>query len=66
MKESLVAVIFNIEKASDNLWREGVLIKLNSIGIGGKFSNRVLDFVRVKMICQNIALLVAGCQSSFL
>jgi len=37
MKEYMIAVFFDIEKAYDTLWREGLLIKLNKIGIGGKF-----------------------------
>lgn len=45
MKEYMLAVFFDIEKAYDTLWREGLLIKLNKIGIGGKFYNWVLDFL---------------------
>lgn len=41
----MIAVFFDIEKAYDTLWREGLLIKLNKIGIGGKFYNWVLDFL---------------------
>ncbi len=36
MKAFLVAVFFDIEKAYDTLWREGLLIKLNKIGMGGE------------------------------
>lgn len=35
MREYLVAVFFDIEKAYDTLWREGLLIKLNKLEIGG-------------------------------
>uniref|UniRef100_A0A8C2IDK7 ribonuclease H n=1 Tax=Cyprinus carpio TaxID=7962 RepID=A0A8C2IDK7_CYPCA len=45
MKEYMIAVFFDIEKAYDTLWREGLLIKLNKIGIGGKLYNWVLDFL---------------------
>ncbi len=45
MKEFLVAVFFDIEKAYDTLWREGLLIKLNKIGIGGRMYNWILDFL---------------------
>ncbi len=36
-------VFFDIEKAYDTLWREGLLIKLNKIGIGGRMYNWILD-----------------------
>ncbi len=45
MKESLVAVFFDIEKAYDTLCSEGLLIKLNKIGIGGRMYNWILDFL---------------------
>lgn len=37
MKELMVIVFFNVEKAYDSMWREGLLIKMNRKGIGGKF-----------------------------
>ncbi len=43
MKEFLVAVFFDIKKAYDTLWREGLLVKLNKIGIGGRMYNWILD-----------------------
>ncbi len=45
MKEFLFAVFFDIEKAYDTLSREGLLIKLNKIGIGGRMYNWILDFL---------------------
>uniref|UniRef100_A0A8C2FGS7 Reverse transcriptase domain-containing protein n=1 Tax=Cyprinus carpio TaxID=7962 RepID=A0A8C2FGS7_CYPCA len=45
MKEFLVAVFFDIEKAYDTLWREGLLIKLDRIGVGGRMYNWILDFL---------------------
>lgn len=45
MKEFLVAVFFDIEKAYDTLWREGLLIKLDKIGVGGRMYNWILDFL---------------------
>uniref|UniRef100_A0A8C1TCJ5 RNA-directed DNA polymerase from mobile element jockey n=1 Tax=Cyprinus carpio TaxID=7962 RepID=A0A8C1TCJ5_CYPCA len=45
MKEYLIAVFFDIEKAYDTLWREGLLIKLNKIGVGGRMYNWILDFL---------------------
>lgn len=35
-KEVVVAVFFDVEKAYDMLWKEGLLIKLKSLGIGGR------------------------------
>ncbi len=46
MKEYMFAVFFDIEKAYDTLWKGGLPIKLNKLGIGGKFYNLVLDFER--------------------
>ncbi len=38
-RETVVAVFFDIEKAYDMLWKEGLLIKLDQIGIGGRLYN---------------------------
>lgn len=35
-KEMVIAIFFDIEKAYDMLWKEGLLIKLHKIGINGK------------------------------
>lgn len=35
-RETVVAVFFDIEKAYDMLWKEGLLIKLDQIRIGRK------------------------------
>lgn len=44
-KEVVIAVFFDIEKAYDMLWKEGLLIKLKSLGIGGKAYNWVMNFL---------------------
>ena len=44
-KEVVVAVFFNIEKAYDMLWKEGLLIKLNKLGVGAKMYNWVQVFL---------------------
>lgn len=44
-KEMVIAVFFNIEKAYDMLWKEGLLIKLNKLGVNGKLYNWVFDFL---------------------
>lgn len=38
-KESVVAVFFDIEKAYDMMWKEGLLIKLSHMGIKGRIFN---------------------------
>ena len=45
MKELMIIVFFDIEKAYDSMWREELLIKLNKMGIRGRFYNWVLDFL---------------------
>ncbi len=44
-KEIVVAVFFDVEKVFDMLWKEGLLIKLNKLGLNGKLNNWVLDFL---------------------
>ncbi|XDV47667.1 hypothetical protein PO909_017241 [Leuciscus waleckii] len=44
-KEILVGVFFDVEKAYDMLWKEGLLIKLDKMGVGGKMYNWVLGFL---------------------
>lgn len=44
-KEVLVRVFFDVEKAYDMLWKEGVLIKLDNMGIKGKMYNCIIDFL---------------------
>ena len=38
-------VFFDIEKAYDSMWREGLLIQMSRMGISGRFYNWVLDFL---------------------
>lgn len=45
MKEGLVAVYFDVEKAYDMLWKEGLLLKLKKIGIEGRMYNWILSFL---------------------
>ncbi len=39
-----MAVFFDVEKAYDMVWKEGLMIKLNMRGIGGKTYNWIKDF----------------------
>ncbi|CAJ1057143.1 RNA-directed DNA polymerase from mobile element jockey [Xyrichtys novacula] len=49
-KESVVVVFFDIEKAYDMMWKEGLLIKLQGMGIGGRVFNWVKDFLNDRKI----------------
>lgn len=49
MKEVMVAVFLDIEKAYDIMWREGLLIKLGKLGINGKMYNYILDFLSLNV-----------------
>lgn len=44
-KESVVAVFFDIEKAYDMMWKEGLLIKLSKLGVEGRVFNWIKDFL---------------------
>lgn len=45
-----MAIVFDVEKANDMLWREGLMIKLHKIGIGGKVFNWIMDFLKGRSI----------------
>uniref|UniRef100_A0A3B3Q2D7 Reverse transcriptase domain-containing protein n=1 Tax=Paramormyrops kingsleyae TaxID=1676925 RepID=A0A3B3Q2D7_9TELE len=49
-KETVVAVFFDVEKAYDMLWREGLMIKLYTMGIRGRLFNWVRDFLKDRTI----------------
>jgi len=44
-KETVVAVFFDVEKAYDMMWKEGLMIKMEKMGIGGRAFNWVKDFL---------------------
>ncbi len=44
-RESVIVVFFDIEKACNMMWKEGLLIKLNKIGVNGKMFNWIKDFL---------------------
>lgn len=54
MKEVMVLVYFDIEKAYDSMWREGLLIKLHNMGIGGRMYNWILDFLSNRTFCVKV------------
>ncbi len=49
-KEIVGAVFFDMEKALDMMWREGLLIKLHLMGVGGKMFNWIMDFLDGRII----------------
>lgn len=44
-KESIMAVFFDVEKAYDMVWKEGLMIKLDKMGIGGRTFNWIRSFL---------------------
>ncbi len=49
-KEIVGAVFFDVEKAYDMMWREGLLIKLHLMGVGGKMFNWIMNFLDGRII----------------
>lgn len=44
-KEVVVAVFFDVEKAYDMLWKEGLMVKLYGVGIRGRMLNWIWYFL---------------------
>ena len=59
-KETLAAEFFDVEKASDMLRREGLLIKMHRMGIEGNLFNWVMDSLRERVIQVKIGSEVSG------
>lgn len=49
-KESVVAVFFDVEKAYDMMWKDGLLIKLYHMGIRGKMFRWIKNFLTNRKI----------------
>ncbi|XP_037536736.1 uncharacterized protein LOC119413748 [Nematolebias whitei] len=49
-KESVVAVFFDVEKAYDMMWREGLLIKMKKMGITGRMFKWIKNFLSDRQI----------------
>ena len=47
-KETVAAVFFDVEKAYDMLWGEGLLIKMHRMGIEGNMFHWTMDFFKGK------------------
>ncbi len=50
MKELMIIVYFDIEKAHNSMWRDGLLIKINRMGFGGMMYNWIMDFLTNRRI----------------
>lgn len=50
MKKIMMTVYFDIEKAYNTMWREGLLIKMNNLGISGRLFNWVKSFLTNRSI----------------
>lgn len=59
-KETAVAVFFDVEKAYDMLWREGLMIKLYNMGIRGNFLNWIKDFLEGRTIQVKIGAVLSS------
>lgn len=53
-KESLVHIFFDVEKAHDMMWKEGMLIKLHQMGIRGRMCKWVKNFLTDRSISVRI------------
>lgn len=49
-RESVIAVFFDVEKAYDMMWNDGILIKLGRMGVEGRVFNWVKDFLEGREI----------------
>ncbi|XDV52299.1 hypothetical protein PO909_021042 [Leuciscus waleckii] len=58
-KESVMAVFFDVEKAYDMVWKEGVMIKLKMIGIAGRTYNWIKGFLDERSILVRIGTAVS-------
>lgn len=47
-------IVFDIEKAYDSVWREGLMIKLYKMGTGGRMYKSVLDSLTNWTYCVNV------------
>ena len=55
-----MAVSFDVEKAYDMVWKEGLVIKLNMIGIAGRTYNWIKDFLLDRFIQVRIGKALSG------
>ena len=53
-KETVLAIFFDVEKAYDMVWKEGLLIKLRQLGITGRIFQWIRDFLTGRRITVKI------------
>jgi hypothetical protein len=59
-KETVVAVCFDVEKAYDMMWKEGLLIKLGFMGVVGRTYNWIKDFLFGRSIQVRVGKSIPG------
>ncbi len=59
-KESGMAVFFEVEKAYDMIWKEGLMIKLDMMSITGIIYNWIKDFLADRFIQVRIGKVLSG------
>ncbi len=59
-KESVMAVFYDVEKAYDMIWKEGLMIKLDIMGITGRIYNWIKYFLADKFIQVRIGKVLSG------
>uniref|UniRef100_A0A8C6LHB5 Reverse transcriptase domain-containing protein n=1 Tax=Nothobranchius furzeri TaxID=105023 RepID=A0A8C6LHB5_NOTFU len=58
-KESVVDVFFDIEKAYDTMWREGLLNKIRKMGINGQMFEWIKNFLMGRLIQVRIGIVLS-------
>jgi ribonuclease HI/exonuclease III len=59
-KESTVAIFLDLEKAYDMVWRQGVIIKMQTMGIGGRMLRWVDNFLTDRYIQVKVNGVLSG------
>ncbi len=61
-KETVVSVFFDVEKACDMLWREGLMINLYRMGVRGQILNWIKDILKERTIQVKIGTVLSSKQ----
>ncbi len=61
-KETVVSVFFDVEKAYDMLWREGLMINFYRMGVRGIIFNWIKDFLKGRTIQVKIGTVLSSKQ----
>ena len=60
-KETVLAVLFDVEKAYDMVWRQGLLIKIKQLGIRGRVFQWIRDFLTERKIAVKVDGTLSRC-----